>query len=303
MAGVITHRMIKAFRATILNGGISAGADSLGISQPMMSRIITDLQKVVDFPLFVKHGRNVRPTEEALALWKKVQQSFIGLEDITNYSEQLRKQRMGHMSICAIPSIGHSIMPALVAKLRQKYPNLMISLTVASYIDVARAVRNRQADIGFTSDTLTIGELETVGEFTADCVCIGTERWLQVSSEPVTPQDLVNKPFIALSGPFQKRLEAMVVATGHQLDVMVETTLFPSVSELVLTGMGVSVVDPLTGDKHRLRGGVTRALNPKLNFTVYATAMGDTKLSAPINALLESLETAMKSSQPIQRNT
>ncbi|WP_083235411.1 helix-turn-helix domain-containing protein [Acidovorax sp. RAC01] len=43
----VTHRMIEAFRAAMLHGGISAGADALGIPQPSMSRLIADLQNEV----------------------------------------------------------------------------------------------------------------------------------------------------------------------------------------------------------------------------------------------------------------
>nr|WP_257784896.1 LysR family transcriptional regulator [Acidovorax sp. RAC01] len=39
--------MIEAFRAAMLHGGISAGADALGIPQPSMSRLIADLQNEV----------------------------------------------------------------------------------------------------------------------------------------------------------------------------------------------------------------------------------------------------------------
>lgn len=86
-----THQMIEAFRAAVLNGGMSAAADALGTSQSSVSRVIGDLQKLVGFQLFVKQGRTVKPTEEALALMAKVQQSFLGLEDIGRFSEQLRK--------------------------------------------------------------------------------------------------------------------------------------------------------------------------------------------------------------------
>ena len=74
----VTHRMIEAFRAAMLHGGISAGAEALGIPQPSMSRLIADLQKVVGFPLFQKSGRTIKPTDEALVLMTKVQQSWEG---------------------------------------------------------------------------------------------------------------------------------------------------------------------------------------------------------------------------------
>jgi DNA-binding transcriptional LysR family regulator len=286
---VITHRMIEAFRAAIMHGGISAGADALGMSQPSMSRLMTELQHLVGLPLFTKHGRTVKPTDEALALMTKVQQSFLGLEEITRFSEQLRKQRLGRLSISAIPSIGHSIMPEAVEHLRNKYPDVVVSLTISSYLEVARSVRNREADIGFTADKLSIGDLETVAEFSADCVCIGTSKWLPAKAAVLAPKDLIGKPFVGLIGTFQRQIDALMSTTGEQLDIMVEASLFQTASELVLRGMGLSIVDALTGARHRLRGGIALPLRPTIRYTVFATAMSDTRLGKPARELLQYL--------------
>ena len=301
---LITHKMVEAFRAAITHGGISAGANALGMSQPSMSRLLTQLQRLVGFPLFVKHGRTLKPTAEPLALMKKVRQSVLevpsspvelrGLEEITRFSEQLRKQRMGRLSICAIPSIGHSIMPEVVEHLRNRYPDVMVSLTISSYLEVARSVRNREADIGFTADKLSIGDLETVAELSADCVCIGTSKWLPAKATALAPKDLAGKPFIGTTGAFQRQLDALMASTGAQLDVMVETSLFQTASELVLRGMGISVVDALTAARHRQHGGIALPLRPTIRYTVYATAMADTRLSKPAQELLQYLAMATR---------
>lgn len=295
----VTHKMIEAFRAAIVHGGMNAGADALGMSQPSISRLIADLQDVVGFPLFMKHGRTIRPTDEAVALMAKVQQSFLGLEEITRFSGQLRTQKMGRLAICTIPSIGHSVMPEIVEHLRRKYPDVMVSLTVTSYAEVARNVRNRQADIGFTADTLSIGGLETVAEFSADCVCIGTTKWMPPELTSVALEDLIGKPFIGFTGTFRKRLEAWLSLEGQQLDIMVEASLFHSVSELVLCGMGISIVDPLTGALHRSRGGIAVPLRPALTYTVYATALSDTRLGQPVRELLRYLEYATEKTRAV----
>jgi DNA-binding transcriptional LysR family regulator len=286
--------MIEAFRAAITHGGISAGAEALGMSQPAMSRLMTELQHLIGFPLFIKHGRTVKPTDEALMLMTKVRQSFLGLEEITRFSEQLLKQRLGRLSISAIPSVGHSIMPEAVEHLRNKFPNVIVSLTISSYIEVARGVRSREAEIGFTADKLSISDLETVAEFSADCVCIGTPKWLPSNAHVVTPRDLVGKPYVGLSGTFQQQIDALMSTTGHQLDILVETSLFQAASELVLRGMGLSVVDALTGIRHRSRGGIAVPFRPAVRYTVYATAMADTRLSQPARELLNFVREAIR---------
>lgn len=288
----VSYRMIEAFRAAMLHGGISAGADALGIPQPSMSRLIADLQRAIGFPLFQKSGRTIKPTDEALVLMMKVQQSFIGLEEIASFSAQLHKQKTGRFSICTIPAIGHSVMPEIIEHLRAKFPEVVVSLTVSSYLEVAQNVRNRQADIGLTADALSIGSLETVAEFTSNCVCIGTAKWLSESATHVDVKELAGKPFVALTGNFQRQLDALLSAHGVSVDAMVEASLFQTVSELVLRGMGVSVVDPLTGAKHRQRGGITLPLKPAFTYTVYATAMSDTRLGRPALELLDRLKSA-----------
>jgi DNA-binding transcriptional LysR family regulator len=178
-------------------------------------------------------------------------------------------------------------MPEAVEHLRKKYPDVIVSLTISSYLDVARSVRNREAEIGFTADKLSIGDLETVAEYSADCVCIGTSKWLPSDAAHLAPKDLVGTPFIAVTGAFQRQLDALMSSTGQQLDVMVEASLFQTASELVLRGMGISVVDALTGAAHRRRGGITLPLRPTMRYTVYATAMADTRLSKPARELLQ----------------
>src|SRR5690606_14768535 len=126
--------------------------------------------------------------------------------------------------------------------------------------------------------TLSMGGLETVAKFEGDCVCIGTPAWLSPQAGAIELKDLVSKPFVGFTGTFQKRLETWLVTTDLQLDIMIEASLFHSVSDLVLRGLGVSIVDPLTGVLHRRRGGVTLPLRPSLGYTGYATAMSDTRL-------------------------
>ena len=289
---VLTHQMVEAFRAAITHGGISAGADALGMSQSSVSRVIAELQKVVGFQLFVKHGRTVKPTEEALALMGKVQQSFLGLEDIARFSEQLKKQRMGRLSICAIPAIAHSVMPQAIEFLRRKYPNVVVSLDIASSIEVVRSILNRQADVGFAAHGLAVGEAENVAEVSGECVCIAAAGGLPGEWDHVGLQQLRGRPFVALTGALQKRLEVMLKEAGVELDIMAEASHSLSCSELVLRGEGISVVDPFTGNLHRLRGGIALPLRPTLTYRVQAVAMGDARLSAQARDLVQYIEAA-----------
>lgn len=289
---VPTHRMIEAFRAAMLSGGISAAADSLGMSQPSLSRLIADLQKIVGLQLFVKQGRSVKPTEEAIALMDKVQQSFLGLEEIKRFSDQLRTRRMGRLTVCALPVLGHSMLPAAIDFLRQRHPQVVVSLEIASSIHVAGQVRNRQADLGFSSQGIALEEVETVAELGGECVCIAPAGGLPAEWRHVDLTRLAGRPFVSLRGSIQHRLDVLMADNPGGLDVVAEAGLSLSVSELVLRGLGISVVDPFTGVLHRQRGGLCLPFRPSVPFRVKALALGDTRLSAPAKDLLAHLQAA-----------
>lgn len=290
----LTHQMIEAFRAAILHGGISAAADALGTSQSSVSRTMAELQRAVGFQLFAKHGRTVKPTAEALALMTKVQQSFLGLEDIARFSEQLRKQKMGRLTISAMPAIAHSILPDAITFLRRKHPDVVVGLDIVSSFDVVRSVMNRQSDIGLGAHGLAAGEVENIAEFVADCVCIAPPGGLPGLAGPVDLPQLAGRPFVALTGNLRKRLETLLAEAGVELDVVAEPSQSISCSELVMRGAGLAVVDPFTGSLHRLRGGVVLPLRPGLPFKVQAMALGDMRLNAPARDLLQYLETATR---------
>ena len=113
--GVITGRMIEAFRSVMLGGGITRGAALLHVSQPSVSRLIADLEAGLRFRLFERRGTRIVPTEDALALYAEVEQSFAGLERIVSAAGRIRERRLGHLRIASMPTFGLCDLPEAVA--------------------------------------------------------------------------------------------------------------------------------------------------------------------------------------------
>jgi DNA-binding transcriptional LysR family regulator len=283
---VLSHSMIEALRATIVHGGVSAGADSLGMSQSSISRIIGDLQRAVGFPLFVKDGRTVKPTADALALLSKVQQSFLGLDDIARFADRLLNNKQGRLSICALPALAHSLLPRAIIHLTQKHPKLIVNLTVGSSVEVVSFIRSRQVDIGFAAQGFILPQVNTLESFGDDCVCICGVRDFPERIGALDLDDLAGKKFIMLKGAIQKRLESYLAGAPYELSVAAEVSHSLSASDLVLEGFGIAIVDPFTGLMHRARGGVTLPLKYSLPYKIHALVMNDFTVTDPVRDLL-----------------
>ena len=61
---LITLRQVDAFRSVMITGTITGASVMLSISQPAVTRLIQDLERVMGFDLFVRRGRHIVPSDE-----------------------------------------------------------------------------------------------------------------------------------------------------------------------------------------------------------------------------------------------
>ena len=70
-------RQVEAFRAVVVMGTMSKAAELLGISQPAVSRLISDFQDAVGFRLFKRHRHSAEPTPDARQLFEQVGEAVL----------------------------------------------------------------------------------------------------------------------------------------------------------------------------------------------------------------------------------
>ena len=85
----LTLRQIDAFRAVMLTGTATEAAQVLGISQPAISRLVSDLEQEIGFKLFDRVGRRVVPTAEAQILIEEVKRALTGLDQIRETASEI----------------------------------------------------------------------------------------------------------------------------------------------------------------------------------------------------------------------
>ena len=97
-------RQLEALSAVISTGSISgAAASSLGISQPAMSRLISDLSKNFDFSLFTKRDGQLKPTQEVLLLYPDIERVLELMKNIQYTSSEINERTAGHLKLACLP--------------------------------------------------------------------------------------------------------------------------------------------------------------------------------------------------------
>src|SRR2546423_992951 len=107
--GQMNLREIEAFRAVYVTGSVSRAAEALHISQPSVSRLISNLESSVKLKLFTRAPSGVEPTPEAHHFYGIVERAFIGLDEIRDAATAIRGLEIGAISLGVIPALAFSV--------------------------------------------------------------------------------------------------------------------------------------------------------------------------------------------------
>ena len=143
---MIKRAHVRQFLALVDTGGFTAAATKLGLTQPTLSNGITELERLIGTPLFVRERRNIRLTEAGgrlLPIARNLERGF-RLADGINRSAQPAwpDLRLGMI---------RSIAPAMFRRiLAAPGPEVQIELTEGSDADLRAALAATRIDIAVT---------------------------------------------------------------------------------------------------------------------------------------------------------
>ena len=104
-------RQLEALMAVIVNGSMTAAAADLGISQPAISRLLSDLAKEFDFQLFDRREGQLVPSQEVRLLEPDIRRVLELMRQISDVSADITKRKAGHIRIACLPGFATSHLP------------------------------------------------------------------------------------------------------------------------------------------------------------------------------------------------
>lgn len=141
-------RHLRYFIAVAEEKSFNKAAERLFISQPPLSRQIKQLEDEVGAVLIDREHRPLKLTEAGEFFYEHALQ-------ILTKSDNLRSmtQRKGSLnrsfSIGFVPSILYGILPKIIARFREVYPNIHIKLLELNSWEQTQALTSGKIDVGF----------------------------------------------------------------------------------------------------------------------------------------------------------
>lgn len=264
----MNFRQIEAFRAVMVAGSASRAADLLQVTQPAISRSISELEKATGFQLFDRVRGRLVPTAEGQLFFRDVETTFQGLDRLRTSAARIRDFGSGDIRIASLAAMGSTLVPHALRLFRQAHPSIAVTLQVAGSSTVRELVVSSRFDIGLAADEIDVAGLEHQLFATPKAVCAMPAGHRLCEREVVTPADLGGEEFIALSpeDTVRRKLEKIFQASNVRPKVVAETPNSSTVCALAMEGLGVGLVNPYATDGYRARGLVFRPFSAPVHF-------------------------------------
>ena len=240
------HQFRFVQEAVRRNLNLTEAAKALHTSQPGVSKAIIELEEELGVDIFARHGKRLkRITEPGQHVLKSIEVIMREVGNLKRIGEQYSAQDSGTLSIATTHTQARYVLPLPVAKLREAYPKVNVSLHQTTPDQVARMVIDEVAEIGMATESLAdYPELVTLPCYEWEHVLVLPPNHPLVQKERIGLDDIAHEPLITYHPSFTGRgkIDAAFAARRLQPRIALEAIDSDVIKTYVRLGLGIGIV-------------------------------------------------------------
>lgn len=242
-------KQLEIFTKIVDLRSFSKAAEAVYLTQPTVSGHIQSLEEELGIKLLDRLGREVIPTKPGKVLYEYAKRMVALRDESRQALDQLMGRMKGEIVVGGSTIPGEYLMPAIIGRFREKYPEVTVVLKIGDTADVVNKVLDGECEVGIVGSRVDDSRLE-YKEFVKDeLILIASPKSMAVQSD-ITAKKLSSMPFVMRergSGSrmtIEKRLSEMGVEPAG-INVVAEMGSTEAVKQAVKAGLGISLVSSM----------------------------------------------------------
>ena len=240
------HQFRFVQEAARRNLNLTEAAKALHTSQPGVSKAIIELEEELGIDIFARHGKRLkRITEPGQHVLKSIEVIMREVGNLKRIGEQFSAQDSGTLSIATTHTQARYVLPVPVARLREAYPKVNISLHQTTPDQVARMVIDEVAEIGMATESLAdYPELVTLPCYEWEHVLVLPPGHPLTQKERIGLDDIAHEPLITYHPTFTGRgkIDQAFATRRLQPRIALEAIDSDVIKTYVRLGLGIGIV-------------------------------------------------------------
>lgn len=235
-------KQLTWFRALADEKNFTRAAESLGVSQPSLTRSIQKLESQFEQPLFERRPREVVLTEMGERFYVRAIQIMDLVDD--TFSELSETGSHGTVRLAVIPTIAPYLLPQLLKTFSAAHPTVSVIVQEDTTKNILSRCKHGEVDLAILALPITVKYMEVENLFEEELVLVMPNGHELESKTSIRLQDVEAFPFVMLDqahclsdniASFCQRQSVNPVAIER-------TSQLTTVQELVSLSHGISMV-------------------------------------------------------------
>lgn len=242
-------------------------AEACFVSQPTLSGQIRKLEDELGTSLLERSSRRVLFTDAGLQLVEQAKKILSEVKLFRDMASDQSGAMTGPMHIGFIPTVGPYLLPRIIPKLKEQFPDLELFLHEAQTQQLVRQLEEGKLDclvLASVAETAQFKEIEVYSEPLS--VAVPCEHEWAILDE-VDMLELNGRTVLALGDGHCLRDQALgfCFAAGAKDDERFKATSLETLRNMVAAGAGITLLPQLALPKEKIKDGVCylRAVNPE----------------------------------------
>ena len=253
----------------MVTGTTTGAANSMAITQPAVSRLITDLENVLGFKLFDRFRGRLLPTPDAIRFYQGVEQFYMGLDRLERIAEQIRTQHPADIKVCATSALSTYVFPEAVRRFNSLYPAVDLQIETLSSSEIVSRLQTRLTHLAVTLAFPEVAGITQELLLEASHVCAVHQSHRLASKDVVTAEDFAGEEVLTIlpSGLVNWNSVAQVLSNaGIQYKKGVGIQNSHTGYSLVAANLAVALIEPFAAPTWVNNGVVVRPFEPSITF-------------------------------------
>ena len=129
-------------------GSVTLAAERLHMSQPAVSRLITELEAELGLALFARQRRRLVPTVDGKQFYHQAERALAAIDQIVDAARDVRTLKGARLRLVSTMAPAFGMVPAMLAAFAAKHPNVDISLAIRDPQEIEDWVATGPFDLG-----------------------------------------------------------------------------------------------------------------------------------------------------------
>lgn len=283
-------RQLEAFVVLAEELHFTRAAGRLGMSQPRLSQVLKRIERELDVQLLLRTRRRVELTAAGRVLLEEGRRTLAQARTAQALAQSAHGGRTGTLRVGFIEASVHWLLPIVVRRFREAYPDVTIVLTGMVSTEQPAALERGDIDLGILR-LVPMGPALTFEEIRKERLVLYLPRGHPLTREGrVAVAQLRHERFAytprRISPDLFDKVLGICLSHGYSPDIVQEATELQTVLALVAAGVGVTIavesLKPIAG-----RHVVTRILDDPTAWVSIGVAWSRNDRNPALPALLD----------------